>query len=187
MKRLFQVAAGILLTLAGAGGADKKAAPAHAVPKGDSARPMGPNKRGGGGIAGAAGSPLARWNQMTPEQREKQLSKLPPERQQQIRERLEKFNSLPPEERERLQRRYDRFNSLPADKQDVVRRQIRSFSQLPQDRRPEVSREFSQLRRMSPEERQSRLNSDEFRSRFNPQEREILRDLSENLSLPPQK
>lgn len=87
----------------------------RAVPKGEKGpRPNAQGKRSPvEGIGGAAGSPLTRWNQMSPEQREKQLSKLPPERQAQIRERLGRFNALPPEERDRLQRRYERFNSLP--------------------------------------------------------------------------
>lgn len=161
----------------------------RAVPKGEKGpRPNAQGKRSPvEGIGGAAGSPLTRWNQMSPEQREKQLSKLPPERQAQIRERLGRFNALPQEERDRLQRRYERFNSLPPARQDLVRRQIQNFSQLPQDRRPEISREFDQLRRMTPEERNNRLGSDDFRGRFNSNEREILRDLSENLALSPQK
>src|SRR5579872_6015661 len=71
------------------------------------------------------GNPLTVVQQlmrMTPEERERALEKLPPQRQALIRERLEKFDSLPKAEQERRLRLGEIFASLPPERQDLVRR-----------------------------------------------------------------
>jgi predicted Fe-S protein YdhL (DUF1289 family) len=191
MSRCLRIAAVLLLAAGVSAAAEKnrnegpkRPAAAH-QPKDPDARPPGQSGQAPNRLR--PGTALDRWNSMSPEQRERALQKLPPERQQQIRRRLERFNSLPKEEQDRLRSRYERFSSLPPDRQQTVRRQIRNWSQLPDERRPVVSREFDQLRRLTPEERQARIQSDEFRARFSPHEQRILSDLSDNLALPPRR
>jgi hypothetical protein len=133
------------------------------------------------------GNPLTVVQQlmrMTPEERERALEKLPPQRQELIRERLEKFDSLPKAEQERRLRLAEIFANLPPDKQDLVRRQIRAFNQLPDDRRRMVGAAFQRLRRMPEAQRQARLNSEGFRNRFTPAEQQMITDLSEDLPPP---
>lgn len=133
------------------------------------------------------GNPLTIVQQlmrMTPEQRERALEKLPPQRQALIRERLEKFDSLPKAEQERRLRLAEIFANLPPDKQDLVRRQIKAFNQLPDDQRRMVGAAFQRLRRMSEGQRQARLSSEDFRNRFTPAEQQMIADLSENLPPP---
>lgn len=122
---------------------------------------------------------------MSPEERERALEKLPPQRQAQIRQRLEQFNSLPRQEQERQLQLGRTFASLPPDKQDLVRRQIRAVNQLPEDRQRMVRAAFQQLRRLPENERQARLASEGFRNRFTPAEQQMLDDLSGNLPLRP--
>ncbi|HZT32573.1 MAG TPA: DUF3106 domain-containing protein [Bryobacteraceae bacterium] len=153
--------------------------------------------RGGGrgngpnfsGMGGAQPHPrrdaLERWNQMTPAERQRALAKLPPERQRQIRERIERFNRLPRAERQQLRERYQQFLQLPPEKQDMVRRDIGKFMQLPDERRQTLSKEFEQLRGLPESERQTRLNSEEFKNKYNPEERQMLGDLSGVLAAPP--
>ena len=43
-----------------------------------------------------ARNPIDRWNRMSPEERERELAKLPPERARLIRERIRRYNQLPP-------------------------------------------------------------------------------------------
>ena len=68
-----------------------------------------------------ARNPIDRWNQMSPEERERELAKLPPERARQIRERIRRYNQLPPREKQALREGYRKFSQLPPEKQEIVR------------------------------------------------------------------
>jgi hypothetical protein len=118
---------------------------------------------------------------MSPEQRDRMLSKLPPERKATVERRLERYNNLPPDAKKRLSDEYDQFQKLAPEKQEAVRKMFREFNELPQDRRPQVRRELNQLRRMSAEDRQARLSSEEFRNNFDSNERRLLETLSDAL------
>lgn len=124
-------------------------------------------------------SPLDRWNQMSPAQRERALAKLPPDRQKSMVQRLDEFNKLPEAEKDRLRQRYARFAQMPAEKQELLRRQMRNFNQVPPDRRRVLAREIQRLRRLSDEERRAHLASEDFRGRYSAEEQEMLQDLSE--------
>src|ERR1700683_5648224 len=122
--------------------------------------------------AGAPGSNKNRrtivdkWNRMTPEEREKALSRLPPERRKKIEDQLNQYNSLSPAQRRDLRSRYAGFNQLPPEKQNQARRLYQQFGRLPEDRRAPVQSEFENLRSMPEAERNARLNSDEFRNKY---------------------
>jgi hypothetical protein len=130
-------------------------------------------------------NPIDRWNQMSPEERERELAKLPPWRARIIRERIRRYNQLPPAEKQALRERYQRFSQLPPEQQALVRRRLQEFRQLPLARRPVVRREVELLRALPEAERRARLNSEEFRTRFSPQEQEIVRDITEIFPQPP--
>jgi hypothetical protein len=98
---------------------------------------------------------VERFLQMSPEDRERALSRLTPERRQQVEERLNRLQQLPPEQRQGLQDVYPAFMNLRP-----VRRQA-------------VRQEIQQLRKTRPAERRDRLNSDA--SDFSPEEMDILR------------
>lgn len=142
-------------------------------------QPPGPRPRPGPPIWPApAVRLLDRLSRMTPEERDRFLENLPPERRRRIERRLELYNRLSPEERRRLRERYQRFSELPPERQDAVRELFRRFSSLPPERRPLVRREFLRLRRMSEPERRARLNSPALREFFSPAERELLADMT---------
>jgi Protein of unknown function (DUF3106) len=147
-------------------------------------RPGGPGP-GGEGPGGPGGRrALERWAQMSPEERQRRLENMPPERRKHLEERLRRYNNLTPEERGRLRERYANFSGLPPEKQDEARRLFGDFRQLPLERRAAVRKEFVRLRGMSEEDRRARLGSEEFRSSYSPQERELVEDLSEIAALP---
>ena len=123
--------------------------------------------------------------QMTPEQRERALEKLPPQRQAQIRQRLQQFDSLPKQQQERRLAQLRELASLPPETQALVRRQMQAFNQLPDDRKQVVGPEMQRLRRMSESERQARIGSEGFQNRFSPAEQQMLSDISGNMPLPP--
>lgn len=129
-------------------------------------------------------SAVDRWYEMSPQARERELKKLPPERQKQITERLEKLNSLPKEEKRKLWARYERFSHLTPPEQDLVRRQIRKFNDLPEDRHNLLNQEFNGLRGMNERDRRARINSEEFRSKYTLAEQQILQDLAQILPTP---
>src|SRR5262245_26492977 len=119
-----------------------------------------------------------KWNRMTPDERQKALEKLPPERRQKIEQQLNRYNNLSPEERRQLRNRYQMFNQLPPEKQNQARRLFRLFGELPQERQGMVRGEFETLRAMPEADRRARMNSDEFRNKYNSREQKILGDLS---------
>jgi len=148
----------------------------HAAPKaasGPASTPgSGKNKR----------TIVDRWNRMTPEERQKALAKLPPDRRKKIEEQLDNYNKMTPEERRELRSRYAMFNQLSPEKQNQARRLFQQFGKLPPDRQRPVKSEFETLRSMPEAERNARLNSDEFRSKYNSSEQGFLRNLSGLLS-----
>src|ERR1035438_8302870 len=71
---------------------------------------------------------------MTPEEREKALSQLPPARRAQIEQRLQNFEKLPPAVQERRLDRLERLNSLPPKRRNEVRRSMNQLQNLSDDR-----------------------------------------------------
>jgi len=101
---------------------------------------------------------VERFLQMSPEDRERALSQLTPERRQQVEERLNRLQQLPPEQAQRLQDLYPAFMSLRP-----VRRQA-------------VRAEIQELRQLRPVERKDRLNNDA--GNFSLEEMSILRQVT---------
>jgi hypothetical protein len=101
---------------------------------------------------------VERFLHMSPEEQERALSQLPPERRQQVEQQLNRLQQLPADQRQRLQDLYPAFENLrPA-------------------RRQAVREELQQLRQMKPAERKDRLNSDA--RDFSPDEMGILRQVT---------
>ncbi|HEY3823267.1 MAG TPA: DUF3106 domain-containing protein [Bryobacteraceae bacterium] len=122
---------------------------------------------------------LMNLSQMTPEEREKALSRLPPAQRTNIEKRIEKFQTLPPAQQERQLDRLQRLNALSPQRQQQVRRSMRDLQDLPQDRKKAINQEARRLSRMPEDDRQNYLNSDEFHNRFSPDEQKIVGDIAE--------
>ena len=101
---------------------------------------------------------VERLLQMSPEDRERALSQLTPERRQQVEQRLERLQQLSPDQRQRLQDVYPAFNNLRPARQQAVRQEIQ------------------ELRQMRPALRKDRLNGDA--RDFSPEEMDILRQVT---------
>jgi len=98
---------------------------------------------------------VERFLQMSPADQERALSRLAPERRQQVEERLRKLQQLPPDQMQRLQDVYPAFQSLRPVRQQAVRAEIQ------------------ELRQTRPAFRKERLNNDA--RDFSPEEMDILR------------
>lgn len=98
---------------------------------------------------------VERFLQMSPEEQERALSKLTPERREEVERRLDRLQQLSPEQLQRLQDLYPAFMSLRPVRRQAVRAEIK------------------ELRQLRPAERKDRLNTDE--RDFSPEEMDILR------------
>jgi hypothetical protein len=120
----------------------------------------------------------------TPEQRERALAKLPPDRQAQIRKQLAWFDSLPKPLQDAQIRRLQLFASLPPDQQVIVRLQMQAFAKLPPARKQAIQRALVNLQTLPRPQRAVRMNSPAFKSRFSPEELTIIEDLANAWLLP---
>jgi uncharacterized protein DUF3106 len=108
---------------------------------------------------------------------------LPPERQQQLKNRLQRFNSMPPDQQERVLRRMETWEHLPPEKQQEAMGIFDRMKSMPPDRRSMMRSAYRNLEGMSPEERQRVMESDRFKAMFNDDERDLLkRSLDLNLA-----
>lgn len=104
------------------------------------------------------GPMIERLRSMTPEQREKALSRLPPERRAMVEQRLNRIEQLPPEQRTQLEGRYQRFQSLPPARRLAVREELQNLRGLP------------------PAERRRRFLDPGFQQEYSTEEQQILRE-----------
>lgn len=102
---------------------------------------------------------INRLMNMTPEEREKFLSNLPPQRREALEQRLAKLDQMPPDQKAELNRRFQELQKL-----SPVRRQA-------------VRDELQTLRGLRPVERRARVNSPEFREQYSPEEIRLMRDV----------
>jgi len=103
------------------------------------------------------GPQFQRFQQMSPEQREKALSKLPPDRRARIEQQLQKYESLTPAQKDFVNRRLAILQSLSPARQAAVRQELQRLRSLP------------------PAERRAALSSVEERARFSEDEMKLIR------------
>jgi Protein of unknown function (DUF3106) len=100
---------------------------------------------------------LKRFQSLPPEQREKELAKLPPARRARVEKQLEHFDSLTPDERDRQFRRLELMNSLTPERKAMVQDEIQRIRALPA------------------RERREQLYGDDFDRKHSPAEQELIR------------
>jgi hypothetical protein len=108
----------------------------------------------------------------------RRFRQLPPERQDQLRERLRQLQELSPEQREMIEQRFSIFNNLTPEQQKRAREIYEGrWRELSPERRRALLQEFRRLRRMDLDARRQRLESQELQDGFSAQEREVLAQL----------
>jgi hypothetical protein len=100
-----------------------------------------------------------RLMKMSPEEREKVLANLPPQRREALEKRLARLDQLPAEQKAELDRRFQEFQKLPPVRRQAVRDELQT------------------LRALRPVERRARINSPEFREQYSPEEIQLMRDV----------
>lgn len=124
-------------------------------------------------------NPVVRLYQATPEQRERVLEKLPPDRQEAMRKHLADYDRLPKEQQQMRLQQAERFDALPIEKRRAIQRQLKALNELPKDRTQAVRQALRRLQIAPEEERARILNSEQFKRRFSSEEQKIILDLSE--------
>jgi hypothetical protein len=134
---------------------------------------------------GRAGNPANRQSaqlqkllEMKPEDRDKFLQGLPPQRRQNIEKRLGEIEKMAPARRTRVLTQLEMLNSLPLQKQQQVRRSMRQLQELPEERKALIRREIQQMAPMPDEQRREHMNSEEFRNRYSITEQQMMSNLS---------
>lgn len=127
---------------------------------------------------------VERFNNMSPEQQDRALKKLPPERREEMERNLNRYRELDPKQKERLRKQFESFQQLPPERQALARKTFREMNQLPHERKVAVRRAVASLRKLSEDERKERLSEEGFKQRFSSDELRIVEELS---SLPPPK
>jgi phage-related protein len=115
---------------------------------------------------------------LSPEQRNKALSSLPPQRRAQILAKLDNYQKVPPQQRARELDLLQRLQMLPPPKRAQVRNALRQFQAVPQPRRQQIQKQAKQLAGLPDGDRRSLMNSEEFRSKYTPAEQQMIEDLS---------
>jgi hypothetical protein len=130
-----------------------------------------------------AGSWLRKYNNMPAEDQQRALEsdekfqQLPPERQEQLRERLRRFNALPPEDRERMLDRMGHWEEMSPEQRQRWRQFQNQLSAMPSEKRYALRQEFRNLRKMSPEERQRVFESERFKQDYTDTDQSLLRSM----------
>ncbi len=109
---------------------------------------------------------------MSPEQREKALAHLPPERRARVEAGIAKWNQTPAE----LKALNEKFQSLPPEQQNRIRQLSQRIKSLSPERKIAVRQELNRLRNMPEDQREKRLSSPAVQKNFSSDEQEILRE-----------
>ena len=110
---------------------------------------------------------------MSPAQREAAMSKMTPERRENLQKRIAHWESMTEPQKEKARW----FAGLPPDQKKIVREHAEWIQQLPEERRVAVRKETNLLQQLSPEAREAELDSPSFSRKFDEEEREHLKKI----------
>jgi len=125
----------------------------------------------------AKAAELDKWNKMPPQEKQKALNTLPPERRKVMEDRLKTYNQLSPAEKQKLRQQYNAFHQLPPAKQQKLRQTYKEFELLPPDRREQLRGELQQLGKMDSAARRKRMSTRDFRARHTLSEQKVMDNL----------
>jgi Protein of unknown function (DUF3106) len=125
-----------------------------------------------------ADAQIERLRRMTPDQRERVLSLLAPERRRRVEARLAELDQMNDDQRARLGRRLQQFRDLPPADRERLRDLAGQLNSMDPPRRQVVRRELLRLRALNNGDRQARLDSPGFRRQYSTEERTLLDQLS---------
>ncbi|MBL8174549.1 MAG: DUF3106 domain-containing protein [Bryobacterales bacterium] len=121
---------------------------------------------------------VERFNNMTPEERERVTKTLPEDRRKEIEKNRERYAKLSDEQKKKLEKQYSNFAEMPPQQQQETRAAFRQMVQMPIDRRQAMQKELRKLRLMDPSARKQRMDSEAYKGAFSADEQKVLDRLS---------
>jgi hypothetical protein len=115
--------------------------------------------------AGRPVYPLDRWASMSPTQRDALMSRMTPERRENLQKRLAHWQTMTEAQKERVR-------NLTPEQRQILAAHAKWMESLPQERRQVIRHQVNMFEQMSPEARQAELNSPSFGRKFDAVERE---------------
>jgi Protein of unknown function (DUF3106) len=114
---------------------------------------------------------LKRFQSLSPEQREKELAKLPPKRRENVEKQLARFDAYTPVQRERAFHQLELTQTLTPERRQAVHEAIKSLQEQyrdlpPRERRQALARD---------------LYSDEMKQKWSPTELELIHGAFPNI------
>src|SRR5438067_2310518 len=97
----------------------------------------------------AGPTPIDEFQRMSPQERQKALTKLPPDRAEKLRKQLKEYSQLTPEQQATAKEQLEIFRHLPPERQQAMRKAFHKFSQQPTDRQDAIRQELNQMRGMT--------------------------------------
>ncbi|MBI4906717.1 MAG: DUF3106 domain-containing protein [Acidobacteria bacterium] len=118
---------------------------------------------------------VERFNNMNPEQQQRVLANMPPERRRQVQQNLEQYRRLSKEQKKQIANQLDQ---LPVEKRQAALGVYRRINQLPDERKVPVRNEIRRLNGMPEDKRAARLESKDFKKLYSPEEQQMISEVS---------
>lgn len=125
---------------------------------------------------------LRRWQQLSPEQKQKlrgrleQWKNLEPERKAEIKQRFQQYKQLSPELKEKVRRNWKEIQNLPPERRREMAAKYKQWKQLPPDEKRQIRERFHRLKELSPEQRQQLRERREKWQGIAPERKQELRE-----------
>lgn len=146
---------------------------------------QGQRREGGRRPGPHFGDWLRNSKNLTAQQKEKALEsdpnfqKLPSERQEKLKLRLQQFNSLPADQQQRILQRMETWEHMTPEQHKQARMLLDRIRDYPNDRRMAIRDQIRAFSTMTPEQRQNFMNSDQYHRNYSADERELMQSWME--------
>jgi hypothetical protein len=116
--------------------------------------------------------------QMSPEERDAALARLPPARRQMLEQRLENFAKRPADQQARVLNQYERLQALPPERREQAREALAEYNSIMPPRKGIIGIELNRLSSMTDEQRASVMSAPRFRLIFSEAEIQMMKNLN---------
>lgn len=102
------------------------------------------------------------------------FQKLPPERQEKLKQRLQEFNALPTDQQQKILERMEKWEHMTPDQHKQARALFDRMRPMPDERRNAIRQQMHAFSTMTPDQRQKFINSDQYKKEFSSDERDVM-------------
>src|SRR3954468_116255 len=102
------------------------------------------------------------------------FQKLPPERQERLKQRLQEFNALPTDQQQKILERMEKWEHMTPEQHQQARALFDRMRPMPDERRNAIRQQMHAFSTMSLDQRQKFMNSDQYKKEFSSDERDVM-------------